>query len=125
MLAHYLIHELSHLDASQKRSQDYYYLGPSNKELNNATSSVIGGGSKEDAFHDAIKRKSQKIIVGNASEDDLSDANPDSFISAAGGANLNDALQKFNANSVLRSKMARNNADNLAGFAMSSAIVKG
>ncbi|MNO02666.1 hypothetical protein D3C81_2231360 [compost metagenome] len=69
-----------------------------------------------------MEMNSKKMLLGNAEEIDLRGVSED-FISEVRGANAINALHKYNNNPALRSRMARNNADSLSGFAMSSAIM--
>ncbi|MNE98014.1 hypothetical protein D3C80_1964610 [compost metagenome] len=62
------------------------------------------------------------MLSGNASRIDLPEA-PNRFISAARSNGEINAILKYNGDAVLRSRMARNNADSLAGFAISSAVI--
>ncbi|MBV6822962.1 RHS repeat-associated core domain-containing protein [Pseudomonas sp. PD9R] len=118
-LAQTLIHEASH-QSRDGYSLDYYYIVPSSAERARAKLKFGGGGDV--VFSVAMERNSKKMLSGNAEDIDLPEASED-FILEARGANPANALHKYNNNPALRSRMARNNADSLSGFAMSSMIM--
>ncbi|MNN14734.1 hypothetical protein D3C81_1278130 [compost metagenome] len=122
-LALTLIHELSHQDRSDM-ALDYYYLHPEESDIVN-TKRIIGDRSRDDVLSAAMERKSRRMMMGNALETDLFVDESNDFILAAKGANLENALHKFNDSPDIRSRIAVKNADSLAGFAMSSAVLTG
>ncbi|WP_223448755.1 MULTISPECIES: RHS repeat-associated core domain-containing protein [Pseudomonas] len=119
-VAQTLIHEASHQDKANY-SLDYYYITPDKFDKANAKL-LVGKGARDVVFSVAMENNSKKMLLGNAEEMDLRGA-PGDFILEARGANIINALHKYNNNPALRSRMARNNADSLSGFAMSSAIM--
>ncbi|CAG8872173.1 hypothetical protein PS861_04686 [Pseudomonas fluorescens] len=84
--------------------------------------SVIGNGTDEKAFSVAMQMNSRKMLRGEASDIDLPN-DMDDFMLATGSGSRVSALERFNGDLELRSRMARNNADSLAGFAMSSILM--
>ncbi|VVP07724.1 hypothetical protein PS900_03178 [Pseudomonas fluorescens] len=119
-VAQTLIHEASHQDRANY-SLDYYYITPDKFDKANAKL-LVGNGARDVVFSVAMEMNSKKMLLGNAEEIDLRGVSED-FISEVRGANAINALHKYNNNPALRSRMARNNADSLSGFAMSSAIM--
>ena len=119
-IAHSLIHEASHRDPIN-RPVDFYYIAPGEDEMANAKS-VIGNGTDEKAFSVAMQMNSRKMLRGEASDIDLPN-DMDDFMLATGSGSRVSALERFNGDLELRSRMARNNADSLAGFAMSSILM--
>ncbi|MNP30969.1 hypothetical protein D3C76_1240700 [compost metagenome] len=107
-VAQVMVHEASHLD-KDKYAVDFYYI-------------TSGVRASDEEFSAAMVSCSKRMLSGNASRIDLPEA-PNRFISAARSNGEINAILKYNGDAVLRSRMARNNADSLAGFAISSAVI--
>jgi insecticidal toxin complex protein TccC len=107
-VAQLIIHEASHQDKG-KYAEDLYYITPSVR-------------ASDEEFSAEMVSYSKRMLSGNASTIDLPEAS-DEFISATGSKGRINAILKYNGDAALRSRMARNNADSLAGFAISSAVM--
>ncbi|MCP1419307.1 insecticidal toxin complex protein TccC [Pseudomonas laurylsulfativorans] len=109
-IAHALIHEASHQN-KDKPTYDYYYL-KSHDYTDDAE------------YCSSITMRSKKMLTGLASTADWADSFgkvipvPDNFEVGA-------ATQKYNEDSAMRSLIARNNADSLAGFAIVTSMKDG
>lgn len=116
-----LIHELSH-QSKKNRTEDYFCLVASNVEMDEARAHHFDS-SDDEVGMAAMVNKSQKIMTGKATEDDLMLS--DEFIWAQRGLGLTEALDRFYGEPALRGEVARRNADSIGGFAMSSVLSPG
>ncbi|WP_033050328.1 RHS repeat-associated core domain-containing protein, partial [Pseudomonas sp. Ant30-3] len=115
-LARVLVHEVSH--QLKNKTDDYYYIHPDRQELEDAAL-TIDSRRKEKVLPVAMGTRSRTMLTGNASADHLEHTEPE-FLEVTNSIDVRTALNVYNSDPKLRRKIARNNADSLAGFAMSS-----
>jgi len=106
-IAQTLIHEVSHQDQDEP-THDYYYLEEE-------------GCYSDDEYSSLLTKRSRKMLMGLASTADWAKGFG-RYIPVLDNFEVGAGTQKYNEDPALRSRIARDNADSLAGFAIVSAI---